>query len=478
MAEKSFPFDAVNVDGAPDRVFYSADFASMFEKFFVNGVYPNPSDCLQVMASSGMVVKVRPGSGYIKGRVYTNDADIDIAINTANANYNRKDIIVLRLDLTDRGVKVLYRPGTAAANPIAPELVRTDDIHDLKLAEVFVGSGASVIQQSNITDSRLDNTVCGYVDNTIKNVDTTTIFNQYQDFWSTIYQQMGANIGQFSSGFNMYGVATGTGTYAVDIPGAILVEGANFKIKFVNGYTGQSSLNVNGQGAKNITRADGTAFNIKAGSVQNLIYVNGNFLPVGEGGCGNASADMVLPGYTFSNDEGFFAGSMPSNGNANTSIANGVLKKGYTDGGAIANAKTENIAYGINIAGVIGSAKIYNVATGTIKTTSGVFEKFTNCTDSNPTGNTTVRAVSVNGLGFTPNLVVLLWTPYFKTPAVYDLRSGYNCFGMNGAYGKVLDYAQTSYSAYMRSGGFRLPATPDSSSTSNLDYVWIAYELK
>ena len=45
----------------------------------------------------------------------------------------------------------------------------------------------------------------------------------------------------------------------------------------------------------------------------------------------------------------------PYNGDVSTSIVKGVLKKGYTDGGAIANLVPENVANGINIGGIVGS---------------------------------------------------------------------------------------------------------------------------
>lgn len=191
MAEKFFPFDAVEIDGVPDRIFYSEDWADAISKFFKNGVYPNPSDGLQALSlNSNMVVSIQPGAGFINGRSYQTDEVIEVALDTANANYNRKDIIVLRLDLTERDVKVLYRPGTASANPLAPELIRTSDIHELKLAEITVHSGTQVISQSDILDCRMDSSVCGYVDNTIHNVDTETIFNQYNQKWLEVLAKM------------------------------------------------------------------------------------------------------------------------------------------------------------------------------------------------------------------------------------------------------------------------------------------------
>ena len=182
--EKYFPFDATEINGEPDRVYNAADFASFFSQFIGNGIYPNPSSNLQVLSlNSNMVVTVKSGSAFINGYGYINTEDMLVSINTANSSYNRKDIIVVCLDLVERKITVKYKPGIASANPQEPELTRNSDVYELKLASILVRSGSQSILQSDITDVRLNKNVCGIVDNIVKTVDTTAIFNQYMDYW-------------------------------------------------------------------------------------------------------------------------------------------------------------------------------------------------------------------------------------------------------------------------------------------------------
>jgi hypothetical protein len=47
---------------------------------------------------------------------------------------------------------------------------------------VLVPSGAVSIVQANITDTRLNNNVCGIVHGVVDQVNTTTLFNQYQNY--------------------------------------------------------------------------------------------------------------------------------------------------------------------------------------------------------------------------------------------------------------------------------------------------------
>ena len=194
MAEYSFPHDAIlNEDGIADRVYYAADWKRMLQHYFTNGLFPNPSTNLQVQSLNGnMVVTVQPGYGHINGCTYTNDEPLEFAVDTANANYNRIDLIVLRLDETERTMRAIYVPGTPSGNPIAPELTRNSDVWELKLAQITVRSGTQTISQSDILDTRLSSE-CGIVTCIPDHVDTSAIFTQYETKWHEVQQMMAAN---------------------------------------------------------------------------------------------------------------------------------------------------------------------------------------------------------------------------------------------------------------------------------------------
>ena len=81
-----------------------------------------------------------------------------------------------------------------------------------------------------------------------------------------------------------------------------------------------------------------------------------------------ADASKILDGYTAGVGKEIVTGTMANNGDVNSAIVNGVLQKGYTSGGTIANLEEGNIKSGVNIAGKIGS--LVGVATGSIKPSS------------------------------------------------------------------------------------------------------------
>ena len=178
MAESSGFFNSVS----GDRKYKAEAFAQYFATLIGNGVFPNPSTGCQIVANAGMSVAEHPGSGWINGYAYGNDADLALSIGTADGVLNRKDNIVLRWDLSARTITAQVVKGTPASSPAAPALIRTAEQYDIKLAEIYVAAGVTAITQPMITDTRLDSTVCGVVTQLVKTIDTTELFSQLQAF--------------------------------------------------------------------------------------------------------------------------------------------------------------------------------------------------------------------------------------------------------------------------------------------------------
>lgn len=185
---KSFPFDSevtYDLDGNPvyDRGANSSMLADFLHLMFSDGVFPNPSTGLQVTASSSeMCVLVKPGSVMINGRMGIEESERMLAFNSADTTYDRIDAVVARLNTNHdyRDIDLYIVKGQEASTPIAPDLTRTGGIYELRLANVFIPKGTTVISAERITDTRLNTDECGIVVANPQNVDTTSIFNQYQ----------------------------------------------------------------------------------------------------------------------------------------------------------------------------------------------------------------------------------------------------------------------------------------------------------
>lgn len=189
--EKSSFFDSVVVNGEFDRQYLAEDFANYFNSFIANGIFPNPSSQLQVIADEGMKVKVSPGKAWVNGYFYENTDDLFLQIDNADGVLSRIDRVVLRLDLSEEGreLRVHIKKGKYSNEPAGEDLQRDAMMYELCLAELNINAGTVNIRQSNITDTRLSKELCGISHGTIDQVDTETLFKQYQDWYKEVTLQ-------------------------------------------------------------------------------------------------------------------------------------------------------------------------------------------------------------------------------------------------------------------------------------------------
>ena len=180
MAIESYFFNAINNDGTYDRVYNAEDVTSYLDLLVGNGVFPNPSTQLQVRASTGMNVIVGAGSGWINGHKMVNTADMSLTVSAADVVLNRIDAVVFYVDYNDRTMGIDIKTGTAAASPVAPTLQQDDTRFELCLAQISVAKQVTAITASMITDTRGNSNLCGYVQGLIQQLDSTTLFQQFQ----------------------------------------------------------------------------------------------------------------------------------------------------------------------------------------------------------------------------------------------------------------------------------------------------------
>ena len=195
MAKYSFPFDSEIVDGIPDRAYQAEVWAKYFSSFISNGVFYSPATSLQVLSrpEQDMYVNVSAGMGFINGRFFYESDVTLVGIEAADTVLNRIDAVVLRCDYIQRTMAIEVIKGTPATNPTMPSLTRNEDKYDLLLATVSVPFAAINIQQSGITDYRLNSDYCGIVATLVDQVSTTSIFNQYFAKWQEVLNTMNSN---------------------------------------------------------------------------------------------------------------------------------------------------------------------------------------------------------------------------------------------------------------------------------------------
>ena len=170
-----------------DRTYNADDMSEYFNGLVSNGVYESVGGALQVLAGSGMTVNIQTGRAIINSKWLKNDAVLSLNITAAHAVLNRYTAVVLRLDMANRLVEITTKDGTPASSPIKPTMQNDNTMIELCLAYVYVGAGVTTISQANITDMRASSS-CGWVTGIVKQVDTSTLFLQWQTAYEEFYQ--------------------------------------------------------------------------------------------------------------------------------------------------------------------------------------------------------------------------------------------------------------------------------------------------
>ena len=180
MAITSGFFNSVN----GDRLYNAEQMTLYFEGLISNGIYEDVGEKFHVTAGEGMSVIVGTGRAMIKSRWVKNDAPITLQIDAADTSMNRYDVIFLRYNAITREIGlVLVKGENSSGVPDSPHYIRTNDIYDLQLAVIKVMNNTTAITQDMIVDYRMS-ALCGFVTGLINQVDTSTLYNQ----WQTAYE--------------------------------------------------------------------------------------------------------------------------------------------------------------------------------------------------------------------------------------------------------------------------------------------------
>ncbi len=164
MAQERYGF--FNSTAEDERSYDSADMAAAFHTLAADGV-ADTGTCLQVTAEGGtMRTLAGYGMAMIRGFYYhlrDNGGAIQAFSHGTEAELDRIDRIVVRLDIPARTVALVKKIGVAASTPQAPTLTRGEEVYELSLAQVRVRAAAEEILESDITDERADDAVCGLI---------------------------------------------------------------------------------------------------------------------------------------------------------------------------------------------------------------------------------------------------------------------------------------------------------------------------
>lgn len=141
-----------------------------------SGVFSSAED-FPVTAAGGLKVTVGVGRGWVHpsrftGYSITKRETDTLTMPLADPSLPRIDRIVMRYDAGARAASLQVLQGTASSTPTAPAISRTELIYDLCLAEITRPAGSTSISTGQITDTRLDEALCGLVRDGVTGIPT------------------------------------------------------------------------------------------------------------------------------------------------------------------------------------------------------------------------------------------------------------------------------------------------------------------
>lgn len=167
-----------------DGITYDAADAAGYNSARTSGVYSAEED-YTVTPGGGYTVKVSGGRAWVHPAKYVGYSIIKqepdtLTLPLADAQRPRIDRVVLRYDAAARKSYLLVLEGTPASTPTAPAISRTNLLYDLCLAQIIRPAGSTAITAGNITDTRLDESLCGVMSDGVTRIPTDQLLKAAQ----------------------------------------------------------------------------------------------------------------------------------------------------------------------------------------------------------------------------------------------------------------------------------------------------------
>lgn len=187
MWESGF-FNSVN----GDRVYNAEQMSAIFEGLITDGVYESVGNKLAVQPNSGMTIQIASGRGWCKRKWFNNTTDYLMTLEASDVTLNRWCAVCVRSDINDtvRSAVPVLKYSEYATTPVKPVATNTETVKELILAYVYIKAGASEITASDITDTRADEALCGWVTGLIEQLSSATLWTQWEELFNNWFNNL------------------------------------------------------------------------------------------------------------------------------------------------------------------------------------------------------------------------------------------------------------------------------------------------
>ena len=163
---------------------YSAEDAATWLCTRTSGVYSRESN-FAVTITGPRQLTVSPGLGWInyddfKGVSVCSREAVTLSVPDSDRILPRMDRVVLQFDTDANQTVLLLKPGTPAAEPQPPAILQNRRTYELGLATLRVPAGSAAVTAANLTDTRLDESLCGVMRDGVTGIPTAQLLQQAQ----------------------------------------------------------------------------------------------------------------------------------------------------------------------------------------------------------------------------------------------------------------------------------------------------------
>lgn len=147
------------------------------------GVYSVEGN-LAVKGNNNMSVTVDPGIAFMNdgvgGIVAWSDYSVTLEVPIADNMLDRIDSVVFRWDKKQNNTVIDLVPGDLAEHAVPKAPVRDSNCYEIVLAHIDVSMGTGAVTEDKVSDTRMDDKICGLMRDGITSIPTQDLYDQFK----------------------------------------------------------------------------------------------------------------------------------------------------------------------------------------------------------------------------------------------------------------------------------------------------------
>lgn len=183
-----------------DRQYYNMDVSRLFDGLIRDGIFASIGTCFVVTPNHDFTVSVGIGRAWFNHTWSYNDSIMPVELEQSEILMDRIDAIVLEINeeeaVRENSIKVIK--GTPSSNPVKPELIKTQYVHQYPLAYVRLPEASTSIRQADI-ENAVGTEACPFVSGILEVISIDQLIPQWRDILNRFVEE---NTSAFNTWWN------------------------------------------------------------------------------------------------------------------------------------------------------------------------------------------------------------------------------------------------------------------------------------